>query len=214
MGPQDFLGVTAAVNDKVYISSNNSSTNDTMPHPPTVTCFDPAIKAPCAGWTPQADGGPNATRILAIFTERDAADNAIGVCTVAGQSTTDAPVVTCHRFDGTIHPTPPGLQDIFPSGGKGSVVFQPADIVYSQRHRLYFPFYTEDYKFPGNTLCYSWTAQAACPGYPQPAGHPLVNGGKTLDYGYVFYQPTGCLFGSGHFGWIFGVHPTNGTSTC
>ncbi|WP_203987580.1 hypothetical protein [Sphaerisporangium rufum] len=214
IGPQDFLGNTETVNGRVYISSNNESGFSTTPHPPTVTCFDPAAKAPCAGWTPQADGGPDAMRILAIFTERDAQNNAVGVCTVAGQKTKKAPVVTCHDFNGGIRPTPPGLQEIFPADGAKSVVFQPTQIAYSQQQRSYFPFYTEDGKYKGDTLCYNWTTRAACEGFPEPSGHPLVNNGFTLDYGYAFYQPTGCLVGSGHKGWIFGIHPENGTSIC
>ncbi|GAA3435130.1 DUF7617 domain-containing protein [Kutzneria kofuensis] len=66
----------------------------------------------------------------------------------------------------------------------------------------------------GDTVCYDWTAAAACAGFPLPATHPSANGGVTRDYGYAFDQTTRCLFGLGDAGILFSEDPTTSSSPC
>ncbi|GGK67344.1 hypothetical protein Sme01_09620 [Sphaerisporangium melleum] len=213
LGPADYLGATTTINGRVYVSSNPSA-NSTVQHPPVLNCFDPVVNAPCEGWTSQADGGANASRILAIFAQRDEADNEVGVCTVTGLKSNASPVVTCHDFTGAVVATPAGLQGIFPSGGYGSVVFAPANAVVAGQRRLYFPFYTEDRTYLGDTLCYNWATTSACAGFPNPSPHPTVNNGRTTDYGYAYNASVGCLIGAGDKSYVFAVNPQSGATTC
>ncbi|MEV1174809.1 hypothetical protein [Nonomuraea sp. NPDC049784] len=88
--------------------------------------------------------------------------NDSGVCTIVGNKTPDPPIVACGDGTGTYVDPQPGLVDLFPAGGARSVVFQPLTIKLSDDVRTYFPFYSEDRTYLGQTLCYSWAYHVPC----------------------------------------------------
>jgi hypothetical protein len=218
LGPTDFHGTKAVVGGRIYTASNaNGGTapaRTTSPHPPTLTCFDPATNAPCAGWTPKTITDPGAYQALAVIGRHDTRGTATGVCAITGNKTTAAPIVTCYDRGGNTLPPPPGLSDLFPAGGRHSVVFQPLTTTGNGDLRTYLPFYTEDRTHLGSTLCYSWNDQAPCPSFPNPLAHPDVNAGDTRDYGYAYTPLTGCMYGNGAPGHVFSFDPNTGTPGC
>ena len=125
IGPVDFIGSQAAIDGRIFIASNDSdAATTTRPHPPTVTCFDPAIAAPCAGWGPLAP------------------------------TTTAADAYTL--------PAPAGLSSLLPSRAAFTAVFPPLALRIGGGLRDYFPLFSSDGRYRGNTACYDWTAQAPC----------------------------------------------------
>lgn len=215
LGVRDFIGTTAVVGGKIYITSNGTETaRNTSPHPPTLSCFDPSTNTSCSSFTPKTITNANALWALAILPDLNASGTAIGVCVVTGNKTTAAPIVSCYDFNGNAIAAPPGLAGLFPTGGTQSVVFQPLTTTVSGDERSYLPFFTQSAAHPGATLCYSWTHQAPCAGFPNPLTHPAVNGGLTHDYGYAYSSARTCVFGSGDPGYMFSFNPTTGTGGC
>lgn len=217
IGPNDYYGAKAVVNNRIFTTSNSpaGSQKTLNPQPPTLTCFDPVTNAPCLGWTPKVFTDSNNYLAISVFPQHNALGAETGVCAVISKLNTQAPTVSCYDFLlGTPTATPPGLAGLFPSGGVRSVVFPPTRVSADGNLRTFFPFYTEDDTYRGHTLCYSWTNQAPCAGFPNPAGHPDVNGGNTHDYGYTYSAATGCLFGNGHTGYLFSLDPDTGATGC
>ncbi|MEV4111242.1 hypothetical protein [Nonomuraea sp. NPDC049695] len=222
LGPSDYRGTTSVIDGKIYITSDGSDrARTTWPHPVTLTCFDPAFNVPCTGWTPVFVQYRDAYRILAIF-PRYSPDGTVqpGVCTIAGNKTPAPPIVNCYDGTGNGAPPPLGLSEVFPAGGARSVVFQPLTIKLSDDLRTYFPFYTEDRTYLGQTVCYSWTYATACersgdlPGFPNPLSHWNVNGGDTHNYGYAYSPARACVYGGGDTGYVFGFNPVTGGTGC
>ncbi|MCW2901287.1 MAG: hypothetical protein JWO67_3552 [Streptosporangiaceae bacterium] len=216
LGPSDFHGTKAVVDGRIYTTSNSgaASARTTSPHLPTLTCFDPTTNTTCRLWTPKKITEPGAYEALAITGRYDTAATATGVCAIAGNTTIAAPIVTCYDRDGKTAPPPPGLRDLFPTGGARSVVFQPLTTTVNGDLRTYLPFYTEDRTHLGSALCYSWNEQAPCQGFPGPLAHPDVNGGGSHDRGYSYTPVNGCMYGNGGRGLLFSFDPTSGTPGC
>jgi hypothetical protein len=214
LGPTDFIGSKAAVGGRVYTASNGPyPSTTTSPHAPTLTCFDPVTNAPCAGWGVKVlSTAPDTYVATAVFPDYNTGGTAVGVCAVTGKFSTQKPTVNCYDFSGNAATPPPGLANVFLAGGTGSVIFPPMNLTVGGDLRSYLPFYTQDNVYPGNTLCYDWTAQAACPGFPPATGHPSVNGGDTHDYGYV--GTTTCIYGTGDRRYLFTVDPVTGAAEC
>jgi hypothetical protein len=148
----------------------------------------------------------------AIFADYNASGTAVGVCGAIGRHSTQAPTVACYDFTGAALTPPSGLAALCPSGGKGSVIFAPLAFAPGGELRSYFPFYTQDNLYPGNTVCYDWSAQSPCPGFPNLIGHPDVHGGDTHDYGYV--SSSTCLYGIGDRRYLFSMNPSTGATGC
>ncbi|GAB2825832.1 hypothetical protein GCM10027176_32780 [Actinoallomurus bryophytorum] len=214
LGPTDFIGSKAAIGGRVYTASNGPDpSTTTVTHAPALTCFDPATNAPCAGWGVKVlTTASDAYVATAVFPDYDAGGTVVGVCTVTGKRTTQQPTVNCYDFSGNVVTPPPGLAGMFPAGGTGSVIFPPTNLTVGGDVRSYLPFYTQDNVYPGNTLCYDWTVQAACPGFPPVDGHPSVNGGDTHDYGYA--GTAACLYGTGDRRFLFTVDTVTGAAEC
>ncbi|MFJ2032936.1 hypothetical protein [Streptosporangium sp. NPDC087985] len=215
LGPTDFTGTTTVVNGRIYIASNGSRVGNGRTHPPTLTCFDPNTNASCAGWTPKVITDPNASLALAIFPDLNIPGVPIGVCTVVGNKTPAAPIVACFDFTGTSIGAPAGMTALLaqlPATGR-NVVFQPLTTTVGTGQRTYLPFYVQKTGI-GHTVCYSWTSQSACPGFPAPLAHPGVNGGRTQDYGYTYNSTLGCIYGDGDKGYLFSFNAITGASGC
>jgi hypothetical protein len=214
LGPNDFAGTKAVIGGKVYTASNGADpAQTTSPHAPTLTCFDPDSNAPCVGWgTKVLNASADAYLAVAIFPDYNTIGTAVGVCSVVGRQSTQAPTVACYDFTGAAVTPPSALAALFPSGGTGSVIFAPLTFAVSGNVRTYFPFYTQDSVYPGNTICYDWSEQGACPGFPNPLGHPDVHGGDTRDYGYV--NSNTCVYGIGDRRYLFSMNPTTGATGC
>jgi hypothetical protein len=213
LGPTDFIGSKATVGGRVYTASNGVDSNTTSPHPPTLTCFDPVTNAPCAASGAKIlDTAPDTYVATAIFPNYNTGGTAVGVCAVTGKHSTQKPTVNCYDFAGAVVAPPPELASVFPAGGTGSVIFPPMNLTVGGDLRSYLPFYTQDNVYPGNTICYDWTVQAACPGFPSLNGHPNVNGGDTHDYGYV--GTTACIYGTGDRRFLFTMDPVSGAAEC
>jgi hypothetical protein len=215
LGPTDYYGSTATVNNKIYIASNAPAGTTTTTHAPAISCFDPGPFAPCTGWsTPKTFTDPNANWSLAVFPRYNNAVTQIGVCAVAGNKTAQAPILACYDFSGNSVAPPAGMAGLFPTGGTGSVVFQPMFVGSNGTFRIYFPFFSMGGANRGSTLCYNWTAQAPCSSFTNPATHPTVNGGNTHDYGYAYDSTTACLYGGGDRGYMFSLNPLTGATGC
>jgi hypothetical protein len=214
LGPKDFSGTTAVVNGKVYTASNGvDPAQTTSPHAPTLTCFDPGTNASCAGWGKKVlTTAANAYIATAIFPDYNTAGTAVGVCSAVGKQSTQAPTVACYDFTGATLTPPATLAALFPAGGTGSVIFAPLTFALSGNQRSYFPFYTQDSVYPGNTICYDWSLQSACQGFPNPAGHPGVHGGDTRDYGYV--RNNNCMYSTGDRRYLFSMNTSTGVTGC
>lgn len=214
LGPWDFTGSMAAVGGRVFTASNGTDpSGTTSPHAPALSCFDPATAAPCAGWGPKVlSAAPDAYIATAVFPDHDSAGTAVGVCAIVTKQNTLAPTVACHDFTGAAVAPPPGLAGALPAGGAGSVIFPPFGLTVGGNVRGYFPFYSQDGTYPGNTICYDWSARAACAGFPALNGHPDVNGGDTHDYGYV--GSAACIYGTGDRRYVFGTDPVTGAAGC
>jgi hypothetical protein len=214
LAPNNFMGTMAVIGGNVYTASNGADpTQTTRPHAPTLTCFDPGTKAPCAGWgTKVLNSAADAYIATAIFPDYNAAGTAVGVCGAVGRASTAAPTVACYDFTGATLTPPSTLAALFPSNGMGSVIFAPLTLDFSGKRRTYFPFYSQDSFYPGNTVCYDWSLQSACQGFPNPAGHPGVHGGDTRDYGYI--GSTSCVYGTGDRRYLFSFNPATGASEC
>jgi hypothetical protein len=214
LGPTDFTGSMAAVNGRIYTASNGlDPTRTTTAHAPTLACFDPGTNAPCAGFGTQVvDGTSDVYISTAVFPDYNAAGTQVGVCAVATKQSTQKPTVACYDFAGATVAPPPGLANVFPAGGTGSVIFPPTNLTVSGNQRSYLPFYTQDGVYPGNTICYDWTAQSACSAFPSLNGHPSVNGGDTHDYGYA--GTASCLYGIGDRRYLFSMNPATGAAEC
>lgn len=212
-GPTDFTGSMAAVGGRVYTASNGNDAHTTSPHAPALACFDPDTNAACSGWGVKIlSSAPDAYVATAVFPDYNAAGTAVGVCAVVGRRTTQPPIVACYDFTGATVASPPGLADLFSSGGTGSVTFPPLNLTVGGSLRSYLPFYHQDGFYPGNAICYDWTAQAACPVFPNLTGHPSVNDGDTRDYGYV--GTAACLYGTGDRRYLFSMDPVTGADGC
>jgi hypothetical protein len=213
IGPSDYFGTTTAINSRVYIASNGPDSRTRTPHPPTISCFDPATNAPCTGWTPKVISDPNSYLTLSLSPLNNTSGTATGICAVTGRTTTAAPSVNCwDPVTGAIVPPPANLTGLFPAGSARSVIFQAVTANVGGNIRTYWPMYSEDHTRPGTTLCYNWTSGAPCGVYP--INHPTVNGGDTHDYGYVYASDTGCMYGAGDPGYLFSFYSTTGVAGC
>ncbi|GAA3936593.1 hypothetical protein GCM10023085_17530 [Actinomadura viridis] len=214
LGPGNFIGSMTAVNERLYITSNGRNpARNTSPHDPTLSCFDTGTAAPCAGWgTKVLTTAADAYISTSVFPAYNAGGTVTGVCTVTGKQSVAAPTVACFDLNGAAMATPPGLADVFPGGGVGSVSFQPTSLAVGGNLRTYFPFYSQDSRYPGAALCYNWSTQARCTQFPTPNRHPGVNGGNVRDYAYV--GGVNCLYGSGDRRYAFSMNPATGEHGC
>jgi len=214
LAPTEFTGSQAAVGGRVYTASNGPDpSSTTSPHPPTLTCFDPATNASCTGWGTKVISSATDTYVAtSVFPDLNAGGTEVGVCAIAGKRNTQKPTVACWDFTGTALTPPPGLAAALPAGGAGSVIFAPLNLTVSGNVRSYFPLYTQDNVYPGNTICYDWSAQGPCVGFPVLNGHPGVNGGDTHDYGYV--NTATCIYGTGDRRYLFSMDPVTGAAEC
>jgi hypothetical protein len=216
LGPQNYEGGLLAINDRIYTKSNGlNATTTTSPHLPTLTCFDTTTNAPCANWGARVINDQNLSEALSIFPSYDRQGNITGVCTITGKSTPGV-VTACYDFFGNDAVVPQGLRDLIPQTGDHPIVFPPLNAVVNGNRRMYFPFYTQDaaQTHKGETHCFDWTTQSHCSGFPIPLTHPMVNGGMTHDYGYTYDAQTQCVFGTGHFGFLFTFDALTGSHNC
>ena len=197
-----YMGSMTVVNGKVFASSAPAGGT------PVVGCFDPATNTVCAGWaTPQAIGAAGSTTYDA-YTAYDTSGNPIGACaTTVGNPTS---VATCYTVAGA----PLAAPTVFSALPAGQLVFDPETAVTPNGHlQSYFGIWGGS--VTGATVCYDWTAAAACAGgIALPQGHPTANGGVTRDYGYSYDPVTQCLFGLGDAGILFSEDPITGASPC
>lgn len=214
IGPVDFIGSEAAIDDRIYIASNGSSAaTTTRPHLPTVSCFDPAIAAPCAGWRPLVPTtAADAYVATAVFPDYSPAGSIAGVCAIVTKRDARAPTLACDSVAGRSVRPPAGLASLLPSRATFTVVFPPLALRVGSGLRDYFPLFSSDGRYPGNTACYDWSAQAPCAGFPRLAGHRSVHGGDVRDYAYT--ATSMCIYGSGDRRYAFSMNPRNGTTGC
>ncbi len=214
--PDDFIGSTELVNDKVFVSSNPQFAAKTLhPGPPAVTCFDPATNQACRGFGTKIITDPSVHSTLAVSGSFDTAGNARGACVFSGNANFPAPITNCWDFDGNPIPPPPELATAFPPAGRDSIVFQPLTVkIVNGELRSYFPAYTEDRVHPGYTACYSWTTASTCHGFPGPLPNQNTFNGDTHPYGYGYNPANNCLYGMGHTGYMFSENATTGSFGC
>lgn len=115
IGPVDFIGSQAAIDGRIFIASNDSdAATTTRPHPPTVTCFDPAIAAPCAGWGPLAPTTTAADAYVAtaVFPDYRPTGSTAGVCAIVTTRDARAPDLACADLTGRTLPAPAGLSSL------------------------------------------------------------------------------------------------------
>ncbi len=216
LAPDDFIGSTELVNDKVFLSSNPQFAAKTL-HPghPAVTCFDPATNQACRGFGTKIISNPRVLNTLAVSGSFDTAGNALGACVFSGNQDYPAPITNCWDFDGNPIAPPFELATAFPPAGRYSIVFQPLTIkILNGELRSYFPGYTEDRVHLGYTACYSWTTASACHGFPGPLPNQNTLGGDTHPYGYGYNPLNNCLYGVGHTGYMFSENATTGSFGC
>ncbi|MEV5508451.1 hypothetical protein [Streptomyces orinoci] len=204
-GPYDYSGTMTAVNGKIYVSSTN---------PLVLNCFDPSTNTACAGWTtPKPIGNSHSSLADAVYTDYDNTGTAVGTCASVGNADTSTnAVVNCFDFNGNPVSPPGTLGAIYPTGHAAGITMNPTTVTVGGDLRSYFPFWTLDVGYAGQTLCFDWNTQTTCGGFPNPDSHPTVNAGRTLDYGYD-YDGT-CLFGLGDAGWLFTIDPNTGNTPC
>ncbi|WP_141964068.1 hypothetical protein [Actinoallomurus bryophytorum] len=214
LGPSNYSGSVVGIRNRIYTMSNGllADTN-TSPHMPTLTCFDPATNAPCANWTTRVISNPAVYQALAVFPSFNPQGAETGLCAVTTKRTPGV-LLNCFDFNGNDALVPAGLLSIFPSTGTSAVVFPPTVTQVNGTQRSYFPFYTQDNVHKGGTACYNWNAQAPCTGFANPRSHPLVNGGLTHDYGYAYNPQNNCMYGMGHYAYMFSFQPDGGAAPC
>ncbi|MFF5261520.1 hypothetical protein ACFY4C_21455 [Actinomadura viridis] len=184
-----------------------------QPARPDAVVLRTGTAAPCAGWdTKVLTTSADAYISTSVFPAYNASGTVTGVCTVTGKQSVASPTVACFDLSGAAMATPPGLADVFPGGGMGSVSFQPTSLAIGGNLRTYFPFYSQDSRYPGAALCYNWSTQARCTQFPSPNRHPGVNGGNVRDYAYV--GGVNCLYGSGDRRYVFSMNPATGEHGC
>ncbi|MEV6609370.1 hypothetical protein [Kutzneria sp. NPDC051319] len=193
-----YMGSLAVAGGKVFGSSSPGG-------PVVLGCFDPATASACAGWSSPHTVAPSGNSYNA-YTAYDTGNNAVGACsTTAGNPTS---TTTCYKIDGTSLAAP----TVF-NGLSSQLVFDPENALGPDGHlRGYTGIWGGS--VAGATVCYDWTAAAACAGFPLPATHPSANGGATRDYGYAYDQTTRCLFGLGDAGVLFSEDPSTSSSPC
>jgi hypothetical protein len=196
----NYQGSMAIAAGKVFASSSPGG------GAPVLGCFDPATAAACAGWTTPHAIAPAGNSTYNAYTAYDTANNPVGACaTTVGNPTSTS---TCFTVGGA----PLAAPTVFNSLAN-RLVFNPETVTGPDGH---LRSYTGTWGGPstGDTVCYDWTAAAACAGFPLPATHPSANGGVTRDYGYAYDQVTRCLFGLGDAGILFSEDPTTSSSPC
>jgi hypothetical protein len=217
LGPQNYEGGMIGIKGRIYTKVNGpNATTTTSPHLPTLTCFDPTTNAPCPNWGARVINDPNLYEALAVFPSFDRQGAVTGVCSITGRFTSGV-IPACYDFYGNDAIVPQGLRDLFPTTGDHDIVFPPLAAFINGDERMYFPFYTQDaaQTHKGETLCFDWTTLSACSGFPKPLTHPTVNGGLTHDYGYSYNPQNNCIYGTGHYGFLFGFDALTGAkSTC
>lgn len=217
LGPQNYEGDMIAIKGRIYTESNGlSATTTTSPHLPTLTCWDPVNNVPCPNWGARVVNSPDLYTALAIFPSFDAQGNETGVCTITGKTSTAGVVPACYDFFGNDAVVPTAFTTLFPTTGTKTIVFPPLAAAINGDARLYFPLFTQDnpQTHKGETLCFDWTTLSACAGFPHPLMHPMVNGGMTRDYGYAYNPQVNCIYGTGHWGFMFAFRPDTGAAGC
>ncbi|MBW4718532.1 DUF7617 domain-containing protein [Saccharothrix obliqua] len=196
-----YLGAMTAVAGKVFASSSPRAGL-----PPALGCFDPATGTACAGWATPRPVGPADNYAYNAYTAYDTSGAPVGAC--AG-TTGGTNVTTCYTTAGGALASPSSYAGL----PGGVLVFNPEVVVGVDGHtRGYLPIWGGPY--PGAAICHDWTTGSGCAGFPNPAGHPTVNGGATRDYGYAFDGTTQCLIGLGDAGVLFSMDPATGGTPC
>lgn len=197
-----YMGSMAVVAGKVFATSAPAGGT------PVLGCFDTATNTACAGWSSPLPVGPAGSTTYDAYTAYDTSGTAVGACaTLVGDPTSSS---TCYTEAGGSLAAPA----VFNGLPAGQLVFDPETAVMPDGHvHSYFGIWGGS--VPGATVCYDWTAKAACAGgIALPQEHPTTNGGATRDYGYSYDPTTRCLFGLGDAGILFSADPVTGASPC
>jgi uncharacterized repeat protein (TIGR01451 family) len=195
-----YLGSMTVAGGKVFASSSPAGL------PPVLGCFDPATGTACAGWAAPLAFAAAGFFAYNAFTAYNAAGAEVGACATRMGT---VPQAVCFTVAGA----PMTAPTVFNGLPSGVISFNPETVTAPNGHlNSYFGMWSGGSN--GATVCYDWTTQSACAGFPLPAAHPTVNGGVTRDYGYAYDTVTQCLIGLGDAGILFSLEPATGGSPC